>query len=353
MLLHPAVVVFALIGLPWYVLCYWHNGFPFIDEFFIRHNFQRLYSAEAIGHPQPFWFYLPILPAALFPWAPMILVPLRETWRHGWKRVTATPQQVLLIYWIALPFVFFSLSENKLPGYLLPVLPPLTLWIAHTLNAQSGDQSSGSRFARLSLGLSGLLLLAAPLITLLLPEALATGLTRAARQLSLPGLAAYLAEGPIPVYGWISLAALVLLSLALLWRGNLLGGAFAGLFGVAWVVLLLTTYLAPAVNSVASMRTIAQRVAFHNVAPGELAVFYLHRNQIYGLGFYLRSLPPEWRPEAAGAPIRLVAARSDIAVDELHPGARSLTLFPRQNLRLWSLPLDPASELATAGASGK
>jgi len=35
--------------------------------------------------------------------------------------------------------------------------------------------------------------------------------------------------------------------------------------------------------------------------------------------------------------IRYLAARDDIPVDKLHPGAHSLTLFPGQHLRLWSL----------------
>jgi hypothetical protein len=141
----------------------------------------------------------------------------------------------------------------------------------------------------------------------------------------------------------------VAFSLILLWRRRTLGGALAGVLGVVWVVLLLTTYLSPAINRVASMRTIAQRIASYDPAPGEVAVFYLHRNQIFGLGFYLDDLPPEWLPESPSPSIQYVAARDDIPVDELHPGAHSLSLFPGQHLRLWRLRPRPHLEPEPAG----
>ena len=96
------------------------------------------------------------------------------------------------------------------------------------------------------------------------------------------------------------------------------------------------------------MRNVAQRIASYGPAPGELAVFNLHRNQIYGLGFYLGSLPPEWLPKAPLPSTQFVVARDDLAVDEMHPGAHSLRLFPGQHLRLWTL--RPRSHLEPAPA---
>jgi len=353
MLQTPAVALFALIALPWYLLCYWQNGYPFIEEFFIKHNIERLVSAEAIGHPQPFWFYLPILPAALFPWSPALLLPLWDAWKRGWKSLAASPERVLLIYWVTLPFVFFSLSENKLPGYLLPILPPLTLWIGAAISEHYDADASHNLLTRATLAASVILLLGAPLIALLLPEALSTGLRRALLLASGSGILQEVLQGPVPVIAWLVLAALVAFSLSLLWLGRPLGGAFVGVFGVAWVVLLLTTYFSPAINRVASMRAVAQRIESYDIAPEELAVFYLHRNQIYGLGFYLDSLPPEWLPEAPAPSTNYVAARDDIAVDELHPGAHSLSLFPAQHLRLWTLRPRAPLELAPAGWPAK
>ena len=353
MLLSPAAALFAAIAIPWYLICYWRNGTPFIEEFFIKHNIERLVSAAAIGHAQPLWFYLPILPAALFPWTPALLLPFWDAWKRGWRRVTESPERIFLIYWIALPFLFFSLSENKLPGYLLPILPPLTLWMGHAISEHYGQESLGYWFTRATLAASMVLLLSAPLIALLLPEALASGLGEALAQARLSGLVRQILRGPVPMAGWIALVGIVAFSLVLLWRGRTLDGAFAGALGVAWIVLLLTTYLSPAINRVASVRTVAQRLESYDVAPGQLAVFYLHRNQVYGLGFYMGALPVEWDPKKSSPGAHYVAARDDIALDELHPGAHSLSLFPGQRLRLWTLAPRPPLELAPASQPGK
>jgi len=46
------VVPFALIALPWYLLCYARNGWPFIHELFVVHTFSRITSNELM-HVQP------------------------------------------------------------------------------------------------------------------------------------------------------------------------------------------------------------------------------------------------------------------------------------------------------------
>jgi 4-amino-4-deoxy-L-arabinose transferase-like glycosyltransferase len=352
-LLSPAAFLFAAVALPWYLLCYWQNGFLFIQEFFIRHNVQRLISGEAIGHPQPFWFYVPIVVAALFPWSPVLLLPLWDAAKRGWKSLIAAPERVLLLYWVILPFVFFSLSENKLPGYLLPILPPLTLWIGHVISEHYGTKTFADTLVRWTLSASVLLLLTTPLVALLLPEALSTGLRRALTAAQSSGLWDEMSRGPVPLFAWGVLAGLAGFSLVLLWRGRVLAGTFAGVLGVVWVVLLLTTYLAPSINRVATMRTIAQRVEDYAIGPDQLAVFYLHRNQVFGLGFYLEHLPQEWNPETPDPFIRYVAAREDIAVDEIEPSARPLSLFPGQRMRLWTLAPGSPAQLAPAGLREK
>jgi hypothetical protein len=96
------------------------------------------------------------------------------------------------------------------------------------------------------------------------------------------------------------------------------------------------------------MRTIAQRIGDYGIGPDQLAVFYLHRNQVFGLGFYLERLPPEWTPESPAPFIQYVAARDDIEISEIKPGARSLSLFPGQRMRLWTL--SPQSHLGLSPA---
>src|SRR5580658_694820 len=110
-----------LVAAPWYIDVYLRGGFPFIEEFFLKHHLARMYSAS-IEHVQPFYFYIPALLGSVFPWTPLLLLPIeRRTW--------AEPRRQFLLVTVAFGFLFFSAIVNKLPGYLLPLLPPLFILI--------------------------------------------------------------------------------------------------------------------------------------------------------------------------------------------------------------------------------
>jgi hypothetical protein len=64
-----------------------------------------------------------VLAVALFPWSAFVPAAIARASRGIEARRT------FLLLWIASPLVFFSLSGAKLPGYLLPVLPPFALLI--------------------------------------------------------------------------------------------------------------------------------------------------------------------------------------------------------------------------------
>lgn len=121
---HPeGIALTALVAGPWYAAVTWINGREFVDVFFLNHNLQR-FTSEIHGHPQPFYFYIPVLLLIFFPWS-FALIPALG------GRYTRTEQ--LLLLWAAVPFVFFSLSGSKLPAYILPILPPLSLLTAREI----------------------------------------------------------------------------------------------------------------------------------------------------------------------------------------------------------------------------
>ncbi len=118
----------AAIAALWYVPVYLANGWPFIDEFFIQHHFQRFLSNK-YQHPQPFYFFLWVLPLMTMPWFPFAVARLvtRSKDLRSTPASKTDPNRSLLIYavvWLAVPLVFFSLSGSKLPGYVLPAVPP-------------------------------------------------------------------------------------------------------------------------------------------------------------------------------------------------------------------------------------
>lgn len=122
----------AVIALPWYIAMYLRYRRAFVEELFWKHHFERLYSAS-LQHVQPWYYYFPVLLAALFPWTPLL------GWlaRRGleWDR-----RRLFLAAIFSFGFVVFSISLNKLPGYLLPLLPSLAALIASTLDIRPPAQ---------------------------------------------------------------------------------------------------------------------------------------------------------------------------------------------------------------------
>jgi 4-amino-4-deoxy-L-arabinose transferase-like glycosyltransferase len=148
------------VAAPWYIAISVQNGAAFWDEFFVKHHLERLYSVS-LQHVQPWYYYFPVLLASLFPWTPLVgLLPHRQ---KDWDR-----RRLFLAGIVVFGFVLFSLSLNKLPGYLLPLLPALF--------ALMGSQFESRRVGELKrpwlLACAALAALI-PLLASVIPEALA------------------------------------------------------------------------------------------------------------------------------------------------------------------------------------
>jgi len=268
-LLHPAAIAaFLLVAAPWYLLCWKANGWPFIEEFFLKHHFGR-FSAEALQHPQPFWFYVPVLLAGLFPWTPLVVLLFR-------KRSYQDPRRRFFVLWVVFGLVFFSAAVNKLPGYVLPLAP--------ALSALMGLELAESRRVRWPLAACALLVALLPAVAAVLPEAVLEGLRRAQ-------------AGPI---SW-GAAAPAVVAAGLAWwmetRGRRLWAVSVVVAvmtaGVVW--LKVTTF--PALDRVASARFVWRQVAGQ---AGEVCVEEAKRGWLYGLNYYsvtpLPSCAEEPRP---------------------------------------------------------
>ncbi|MBV9958632.1 MAG: phospholipid carrier-dependent glycosyltransferase, partial [Acidobacteria bacterium] len=116
-----------LIAASWYAPVTARHGWLFIDEFFVQHHFARFVSNK-YHHPQPFWFYLPMMAALIFPWTAFLVGSFRTTARLSWRgKEPLTKFHLFALAWLVVPVAFFSLSESKLPGYVLPALPGAAL----------------------------------------------------------------------------------------------------------------------------------------------------------------------------------------------------------------------------------
>ena len=127
--LRPApLAAFTLIAVPWHVLCAVRNGRQFLRILFVEHQFGR-FTSPALQHGQRWWFYLPVFLLLLYPWFPLL----------AWADCDIRDRRVRTLTGVLVwGVVFFSLSVNKLPGYLLPLFPSACILIGLGLSVPAG-----------------------------------------------------------------------------------------------------------------------------------------------------------------------------------------------------------------------
>ncbi len=127
--LHPvAIASFCLTALPWYIICSRRNP-DFFRIFIIEHNFKRYLTPE-FQHIQPFWFYVPILLIAFAPWTLALLWSALFGALRAWPQRRPSDATLLALCWVVFCLLFFSISKSKLPGYILPAVPPIGLLLS-------------------------------------------------------------------------------------------------------------------------------------------------------------------------------------------------------------------------------
>lgn len=157
-----AFVLFLLISLPWYVAQITINGYEFIEYFFIKHHFTR-YTGVISGHKGPLFYYIPVLLIGFFPWIvylPFSLKGVFESLKRLLKeRIIPNPDQaqvaLFAFIWFSFIFLFFSFSTTKLPNYILPSIPAISIIVGIGITQV---ENRWLKFSNLSIFLLGLLI---------------------------------------------------------------------------------------------------------------------------------------------------------------------------------------------------
>jgi 4-amino-4-deoxy-L-arabinose transferase-like glycosyltransferase len=129
----PGILLFCAVALPWYIAVQIKNP-EFFRIFILEHNLAR-FGSNLYHHKAPFWYYLPVTLLGLIPWTIFVIAALLETIRVWWAEGrelfrSEDAFNVFLVIWLVVPVVFFSVSQSKLPGYIVLALPAGALLVA-------------------------------------------------------------------------------------------------------------------------------------------------------------------------------------------------------------------------------
>jgi 4-amino-4-deoxy-L-arabinose transferase-like glycosyltransferase len=128
------IALMLLVTMPWFWLVARRNP-EFMRFFFIHEHWER-YTSTVHHRAGAIWYFVPLVIGGFLPWLGLSAQMARET-AAEWRAARAARRfqpMVLLAVWAVTIFVFFSLSQSKLPGYIVPVFPALAMLAAVALN---------------------------------------------------------------------------------------------------------------------------------------------------------------------------------------------------------------------------
>jgi 4-amino-4-deoxy-L-arabinose transferase-like glycosyltransferase len=135
-----AAVIAALVGLPWYVAMWFAHGDAYFQSFFVGDNLER-FTTERFNNARPFWFYVPVLLGGLMPWSVYLVAFSADALARLRRRALPLDEvDWRLLLWAAMPVLFFTVSIGKQPRYILPVLPPLAVFVARGIIDRIGHR---------------------------------------------------------------------------------------------------------------------------------------------------------------------------------------------------------------------
>ncbi len=325
----PGIVLYSVVVLPWYISVYLDNP-DFFRVFFVEHNLER-YTSNMFHHPQPFWYYLPVLVLGLAPWTVLAGAAFVDALRR-WRGRLIKPGEaennflVFLTVWAVVPIVFFSLSGAKLPGYILPAMPAWTLLTADYLHRRREERGSLALVA-LHCAWVAVIVLAG----LLFPANVVGG------------------AGSISSQAWLIAGSFALLTffamLATLRRKGLVMARFVTLVPVIVLVAFILRVAAPAMDMKYSARPLEAEIARLELKPAEVAVFQAPRDVEYGLAFYRNQVIRRYeRGEIPAADHMVIAPEGARAkVERMVPGRRvsHIGSFPARKLEFFWVSAPP------------
>ena len=140
------IIVFVVVIAPW--LWGMTRVVPeFLKYVLVTETAERM-ATKALKRTGPPWYFVPYLIGGALPWSIVALA--------SWKSFRGK-KLLYLFLWLAIPFVFFSISQSKRPQYIVPLMPAIALMIARIWD------EARNRIAAIVLAIVGVILLIAPL----------------------------------------------------------------------------------------------------------------------------------------------------------------------------------------------
>ena len=271
----PGAGVFLAVVLPWYLQAEARNP-GYLNYYLWAEHFGR-YTTASFDRSEPWYYFIGVALVGFFPWTLVLPWIIKNLWRRSWDDKT-----VYLVLWVSVPLLFFSASHSKLPHYILPIFPALSILAGATLVGLYEQSVSKLRWVMISVwvvqSLNALYLLLGGFYPTILAHQIRERFSDMAFLLWL--------------YATVSLVILGYMASRWITHDRVRQGPIylAQVVGLSVFFMLLTEVMISAAPDRSAKQT-AMAVLSHLRSGEQLALFETYMS---GLPFYLRAERPVW-----------------------------------------------------------
>ena len=271
----PGAGVFLAVVLPWYLQAEARNP-GYLNYYLWAEHFGR-YTTASFDRSEPWYYFIGVALVGFFPWTLVLPWIIKNLWRRSWDDKT-----VYLVLWVSVPLLFFSASHSKLPHYILPIFPALSILAGATIVGLYEQSGSKLRWVMISIwvvqSLNALYLLLGAFYPTILAHQIRERFSDMAFLLWL--------------YATVSLVILGYMASRWITHDRVRQGPIylAQVVGLSVFFMLLTEVMISAAPDRSAKQT-AMAVLSHLRSGEQVALFETYMS---GLPFYLRAERPVW-----------------------------------------------------------
>ncbi len=119
------LLLYFAIVMPWHIAMWNLYGSHFLQSYLVIQMFSW-YAQSFQAHGGPLYYYIPVIALGFLPWSPYLPAAFKRAylkWRKG------NDGYSFLLIWAIVVFIPFSIAQTKLPGYMLPMFPAMSILV--------------------------------------------------------------------------------------------------------------------------------------------------------------------------------------------------------------------------------
>ena len=144
--------VIALITIPWHLYAYLKHGWDFVNPYFMEQVLRRA-TVPIEFHMESRWFYFNFLYKDLGIGIVLVSIFGIAMMIKKWVQKHKLDELTVVMWWVILPLIVFTLAKTRLSWYILPVYPAIALSIGYALNYFADSKKSKVVLSILAVGM--------------------------------------------------------------------------------------------------------------------------------------------------------------------------------------------------------